>query len=201
MNIVLGLLAAFFLFATLYCLLGIVVPSIPLVSRERAAILCLASGVGFLVFLGAFKATLPPPTPAELQVREKQRAKALRAREQRRAEEQARQADKQRAKEIAAANREAVKTQAKCEDTAMAFFMSQTFVKQQLRAPATAEFPRMSDSEVEVKYIGDCTHEVRAYVDAQNVFSAQLRNRYFVKLQNQRGTETWRALDVRIVGQ
>lgn len=93
------------------------------------------------------------------------------------------------------------RAQAQCEDKTTAFVMSQSFVKKQLRAPATADFPWMSDSEVTVNYLGDCTHEVRAYVDAQNAFGAKIRNRYYVKLQNQRGTDTWRALDVQIYGQ
>jgi hypothetical protein len=82
------------------------------------------------------------------------------------------------------------KAQSQCEDKTTAFVMSQSFVKKQLRAPATAEFPWVSDCDVTVNYLGDCTHEVRAYVDAQNAFGAKLRNRYYVKLKNQKGTDT-----------
>jgi hypothetical protein len=90
------------------------------------------------------------------------------------------------------------RAQASCDDTIAAFVMSQSFVKDRLKAPATAEFPSMSDSGVSVKYVGDCTHEVRAYVDAQNSFGAKLRNQYYVKLKNTRGTDTWTALDIQI---
>lgn len=36
-----------------------------------------------------------------------------------------------------------------CEDKTTAFVMSQSFVKKRLRAPATAEFPWITDSEVQ----------------------------------------------------
>jgi hypothetical protein len=92
------------------------------------------------------------------------------------------------------------KAQEQCEDKTTAFVMSQSFVKKRLRAPATADFPWSGDSEVSIKYLGDCTHEVRAYVDAQNAFGAKIRSRYYVKLQNRKGTDTWTALDVQIYG-
>jgi len=90
------------------------------------------------------------------------------------------------------------RAQAACESTTDAYVMSQDFIEQHLRAPASAKFPWMTDADVSVKYLGDCTHEVRAYVDAQNGFGALIRSRYYVKLQNQKGTSTWRALDVQI---
>jgi serine/threonine protein kinase len=89
--------------------------------------------------------------------------------------------------------------QAQCESKISAFVMSHEFVKRQLKAPATAEFPSFSDQDVHVNYLGDCTHEVRAYVDAQNSFGAKLRNNYYVKLQNEKGTDTWRALEVEVL--
>lgn len=90
------------------------------------------------------------------------------------------------------------RAQADCEDRVTAFVMSQKFVEKRLKAPASAEFPLITDSDVTVTYLGDCTHEVRAYVDAQNLFGAKIRNRYYVKLQNEKGTDTWKALDVTI---
>jgi hypothetical protein len=92
------------------------------------------------------------------------------------------------------------KAQSYCENRRTAYYMSQEFVKMSLKAPSSAEFPRMEDSEVSVNYLGDCTHDVRAYVDAQNSFGAKIRNRYYVKLKNQKGTETWESLNVQIIG-
>lgn len=96
-------------------------------------------------------------------------------------------------------DREAEKAQNDCEDKGLAFVMAQKFVKKELKAPATAEFPRPTDSEVTTVYMGNCTHEVRAYVDAENSFGAKMRNRFYVKLQNEKGSKTWRALDVKLL--
>lgn len=98
--------------------------------------------------------------------------------------------------ELSAAQRRANE---KCEDRHLAFIMSQSFVERRLRSPKSAEFPRFSDSEVRVNYVGDCTFEVRAYVDAQNAFGALLRTNYFVKLRNQKGTDEWIASDVQLL--
>ena len=91
------------------------------------------------------------------------------------------------------------KALAQCEDKASAYVMAQKFVKTRLKAPASADFPRLLDSEVRVQYLGACTHEVRGYVDAQNAFGATLRTRYYVKLSNAKGTDRWTAIDVQIL--
>lgn len=89
--------------------------------------------------------------------------------------------------------------QARCEDTLNAFVMSKAFVRERLKAPATAEFPwGTRGPDVSVTYLGGCTHEVRAYVDAENSFGAKLRSRYYAKIQNKIGTDTWLILDLRI---
>jgi hypothetical protein len=85
-----------------------------------------------------------------------------------------------------------------CESKSDAFAMSQEFVRKRLKAPSTASFPWISDRDVGVRYLGDCIHEVAAYVDAQNSFGAMLRSRYYVKLQNEQGTDKWRALHVHL---
>lgn len=63
-----------------------------------------------------------------------------------------------------------------CRDSTAAYVMSQAFVKEQLKAPATAQFPGFSS--VQTNYLGKCRHLVRAYVDSENSFSALLRTRY-----------------------
>lgn len=83
-----------------------------------------------------------------------------------------------------------------CEDEYTAFAMSQEFVKGQLRAPATAKFPSTRANGVRITYLGDCTHQIVAYVDSQNGFGALLRNRYYAKVQNKKGTDTWLLLDL-----
>lgn len=57
-----------------------------------------------------------------------------------------------------------------------AYFASQEFVKDKLKAPSTAKFPWYS--EVVVTDLGGGRFRVSAYVDAQNSFGAQIRTRY-----------------------
>ena len=54
--------------------------------------------------------------------------------------------------------------------------VSQTFVANYLKAPATAEFPYYGS--VPVKTIRDYTYEVHSYVDSENSFGAKIRTRY-----------------------
>ena len=85
-----------------------------------------------------------------------------------------------------------------CKDTTMAFVMSQTFVKKRLKSPSTADFPYMSSEGVSVFYQGECKHQIFAYVDAQNSFGAMLRTEYYAEVQNEKGTDTWRLLDLKM---
>ena len=78
-----------------------------------------------------------------------------------------------------------------CEDKIAAFVTSQDFVKQELRSPSTAKFPYYNDRGVTMTYVGECTHEIEGFVDAQNAFGTPIRHRYSVKVQNTRGTTTW----------
>ncbi len=56
-------------------------------------------------------------------------------------------------------------------DKIEAYVMSQEFVKERLKAPATADFPWYDESFV--KELGDNKFEVNAYVDAENSFGAK----------------------------
>jgi hypothetical protein len=61
-------------------------------------------------------------------------------------------------------------------DKMTAYFASQKFVKNRLKAPSTAKFPWFS--EVVVKDLGGGRFSVSGYVDAQNSFGAQIRTNY-----------------------
>lgn len=69
-----------------------------------------------------------------------------------------------------------------------AFVMSQEFVKGQLKAPSTAEFPWYEESFVED--LGEGRFRVTAYVDAQNTFGAMIRSQYTCVLTSADG-EKW----------
>lgn len=138
---------------------------------------------GFVVLFGiraCHDAQQAKLTPAELA-----------AREQARATRQAEEAKK-------AAEKKARDDEKACSNDVSAFVMSQSFVKQRLKAPASADFPNISSEGVKTSYMGDCTHQVLAYVDSQNSFGAKIRTKYYVKLKNQKGTDDWQLLDIKI---
>ncbi len=102
-------------------------------------------------------------------------------------------------REAAKAAKKAAARAKKCNDTTMAFVMSQEFVRRRLKAPSTAEFPYITNDQVAVSTKPDCAFRVIGWVDAQNGFGAQIRSRYVVDLRlldDEAGT--WQMIDVRI---
>ncbi|MFZ5935019.1 hypothetical protein ACOKS3_09295 [Pseudomonas sp. HS6-2] len=78
-----------------------------------------------------------------------------------------------------------------CGNTTMAFVMSQNFVKQGLKSPASAKFPYVNDRGVDVTADGKCGFSVLAYVDSQNGFGAIVRSSYLAKISYSRETKRW----------
>lgn len=74
-----------------------------------------------------------------------------------------------------------------------AYVMSEEFIKKQLKAPATADFPGGSDGRV--KYLGDSIFYIDSYVDAQNSFGANLRSNYSGKVKYM-GSDQWTNVDL-----
>lgn len=81
----------------------------------------------------------------------------------------------------------------------IAFVISKTFVKQNLKSPTSAEFPF---SEYTFSNVKDNTVTIRSYVDAQNEFGAKIRNTYVIvlKLTGDESTDAsnWRMLSFRL---
>lgn len=77
------------------------------------------------------------------------------------------------------------------DDADMAFYMSQEFVKDKLKAPSTAEFPRRSDSDVTVTKLGSGKYSVIAWVDSENGFGAMIRTTYLATLHRV-DADNWR---------
>lgn len=77
-------------------------------------------------------------------------------------------------------------------DTITAMVMAEKLIKPTLKAPATAKFARPSDSTI--VNIGDCTYQIKSYVDAQNSFGANLRN-HFTATIKYTGNNNWRLLE------
>ncbi|MEZ5715195.1 MAG: hypothetical protein R3D85_08510 [Paracoccaceae bacterium] len=78
----------------------------------------------------------------------------------------------------------------------LAFVMSQDFVKRQLKAPSTAEFPA-GRGNYRSQAVGDCTFRVSSYVDAQNGFGAMLRTHYSATMVLFPSQGSWSALEVK----
>lgn len=75
-----------------------------------------------------------------------------------------------------------------------AFVMSQGFVSQKLKAPASASYPWFHDDAVNVVATGlECEFVVHAYVDSQNSFGATKRTKYQIRLIFDKASGTWSA--------
>ncbi len=85
-----------------------------------------------------------------------------------------------------------------CSDQTLAFYTSQTFVKRQLKAPATAEFPWSNEDGVSIREVKNCEFSVRAFVDSENGFGAKLRTNYSVDVRYDPAEETWYASNLSI---
>ena len=69
-------------------------------------------------------------------------------------------------------------------------FMCQEFVKRRLQAPATAEFPNPYRDGTMTVPLDSLTFRVTSYVDAENAFSAKLRQRYSCTVRKAEG-DNW----------
>jgi hypothetical protein len=68
------------------------------------------------------------------------------------------------------------------------------FVKNALKAPATAEFAPQSASKVET--VGKDIYKITSYVDAQNSFGAKIRNYYTIVLKDN-GPDKWQVVSLK----
>jgi len=82
------------------------------------------------------------------------------------------------------------------EDSALnAYLISQEFVSDQLKSPSTAKFPPYSESFI--TDWGKGKYVVNAYVDAQNLFGAVIRNNYRITVTCT-GDKNWISENLRI---
>lgn len=94
------------------------------------------------------------------------------------------------------AQRAAERAKDACEKPYAAFAMSKVFIKEKLKAPASASFPRLSEPDVHVTTLGGCAFTVKAYVDAQNDYGAKLRSVYSMHLTYSAGDDMWSATNI-----
>lgn len=77
---------------------------------------------------------------------------------------------------------------------AEAYVMVKRFVKERLKAPATAQFaPDYENGKWRAQSIGGSKYRVVAYVDSQNSFGANLRS-YFVAEMEQVDRDHWKLI-------
>lgn len=66
------------------------------------------------------------------------------------------------------------------DESSMAFVQCQSFVKNRLKAPSTADFAFLDYS---AKTLPNRTFQIKSYVDAQNSFGAKIRNYFLCEIQ------------------
>jgi flagellar basal body-associated protein FliL len=81
------------------------------------------------------------------------------------------------------------------DNSAAAYVMMQDFVKDRLKAPASARFPGDDDRGVHIYGSDNQKYLVSGYVDAQNSFGALVRNYYGGELE-QTSENRWRLLSL-----
>jgi hypothetical protein len=81
-----------------------------------------------------------------------------------------------------------------------ALVMAEDFVKDRLKAPATARFPGWTEDQPVVTGYGNCKYEVNGWVDSQNGFGALLRSNWRVQLKPalEDGKEMWYLTSINI---
>ena len=60
----------------------------------------------------------------------------------------------------------------------LAFNYSEDYVKQRLKSPSTAKFPKSSEKRNYITKVSDDEYIIEAWVDSQNGFGAMIRSSY-----------------------
>ena len=76
-------------------------------------------------------------------------------------------------------------------DPGIAAFRCQDFVKGQLKAPSTAQFPNPYSAGTTVVRVAPGHYRVTSYVDAQNSFGAQIRTPFICEVKKVPGGDQW----------
>jgi hypothetical protein len=88
-------------------------------------------------------------------------------------------------------------TEKGCEDKVFAFVYSKKVIKPELKYLSSPNFPQApstqarSSRDVSVANLGGCTHQVVAWVDANNLLGARVRTYYTVIMQYRDATKDW----------
>lgn len=70
------------------------------------------------------------------------------------------------------------------DNSIMAYYMMEEFVKKRLKTPTVAKFPGVFDGRSDhIKIIGNQRYAISSYVDSQNSFGAMLRTQFIGEIQ------------------
>lgn len=84
---------------------------------------------------------------------------------------------------------------AKPDDAQAAYTMAIKFVKDKLKAPASAKFPGYTEREKQVLDEGNRTFVVVSWVDSQNTFGAMIRQKFVAKVR-ELGDDRWKLEEI-----
>lgn len=76
-----------------------------------------------------------------------------------------------------------------CEDRFLSYSYAKDFIKVQLKAPSTADFP--SFANIKHQYLGDCRHRLVGKLNAQNSFGAMVSNYFDVTVEYDKNRQTY----------
>lgn len=77
--------------------------------------------------------------------------------------------------------------------------MAHIFIKRQLKAPATADFPACDGPDTYVAHLAGDNWKVSSFVDAENSFGAMLRSDYTTVMRYEPSTDRWTLTDSTLV--
>ena len=64
----------------------------------------------------------------------------------------------------------------------LAYNYAENFVKQRLKSPSTAEFPRLFEKAEHIIELGNDEYLIQSWVDSQNGFGAMIRSNFSCKI-------------------
>lgn len=64
----------------------------------------------------------------------------------------------------------------------LAYNYAEDAVKKKLKAPSTAKFPRTTEKDKHIKYLGNKEYQIDSWVDSQNSFGAMIRTNFSVTI-------------------
>lgn len=91
--------------------------------------------------------------------------------------------------------REVLATREKnCNNDIVAYVVGQDFVRDRLKAPSSADFPRINEAVVELQ--ANCQFSIISYVEALNSFGAKLRTPYMLTLRYLPVEDKWQLINL-----